>query len=116
MLKKLIVSNLALVKFAEIDFTSGLNIISGETGSGKSILIDGLMLLLGQRYDKTFLRFGAKSGFVEGVFDGKVSSILTDIGLEEDDYIIINRKFDECGNKNESSGWSSKWGKRIWIV
>ncbi len=100
MLKKLIVSNLALVRSAEITFDCGLNIISGETGSGKSILIDGLMLLLGGRYDKSLLRYGAKSGFVEGAFEGNVASYLTELGLEEDEILIIHRKFDDSG-KNE---------------
>ena len=103
MLKRLIVSNLALVKKAEINFGEGLNIISGETGSGKSILIDGLMLLLGARYDKSYLRYGAKSGYVEGVFEGSAKKLLNDIGLDEDDsddFVVVTRKFDENG-KND---------------
>lgn len=103
MLKSLIVSNLALVKKAEINFSEGLNIISGETGAGKSILIDGLMLLLGARYDKSYLRYGAKSGYVEGIFEGNAKELLNDIGLDEDDsddIVVVSRKFDEAGKNN----------------
>ena len=69
MLTRLVVENLALIEKLELEPCGQLNILSGETGAGKSIIVDGIMLLLGARYDKTLLRYGAESGLVEGVFD-----------------------------------------------
>lgn len=102
MLSKLIVNNVALVKSVELDFCNGLNILSGETGAGKSIIVDSLMLLLGSKYDKTILRYGEESGFVEGVFenDDKISGVLAECGFAEDDILIVNRKFN-ASTKNE---------------
>lgn len=99
MLRSLQISNLALISSVTIDFDEGLNVLSGETGAGKSIIVDSLALLLGSRYDKTILRYGEKSGFVEGVFDvNNLQNELESIGIEdEDDYIIINRKFNSDG-------------------
>ena len=102
MLSKITLKNVALIKFLELDFCSGLNILSGETGAGKSILVDGLMLLLGAKYDKSILRYGEKDGFVEGVFecDSKISDSLAEFGFEKDDMLIVVRKFLDSG-KNE---------------
>ena len=102
MLSRLTVKNLALIEFLELEPCGQLNILSGETGAGKSIIVDGIMLLLGARYDKSILRYGADSGLVEGVFDvtEKSRGLLKDLGLEDDDCIIISRKFYADG-KNE---------------
>ncbi len=70
MLKRLIVSNLAVVERAEVEFASGLNVITGETGAGKSVLIGALELVLGGRADSSVVRDGAKEAEVEAVFDG----------------------------------------------
>lgn len=74
MLTKLKINNVALIATLELDFCGELNILSGETGAGKSIIVDSLMLLLGARYDKTLLRYGADFGYVEGVFDSTPAS------------------------------------------
>lgn len=66
MLSRLTIENIALIKRLDLEFSPHLNILSGETGAGKSIIVDGLMLLLGGRYDKTLLRYGETAGFVEG--------------------------------------------------
>jgi len=68
MLRKLVLSNLATISDTNIEFTVGLNVLTGETGAGKSILIDGLLLVLGERADKTLLREGTETASVEGVF------------------------------------------------
>lgn len=68
MLTRLTVKNFALLSKLELEFGNRLNILSGETGAGKSIIVDCIMLLTGGRYDKTMLRYGENSGFVEGVF------------------------------------------------
>ncbi len=102
MLQKLTIENIALITHLELDFCDKLNILSGETGAGKSIIVDGLMLLLGGRYDKTLLRYGESSGYVEGVFDvtDKARSALEALGLENDDVAIVTRRFTAEG-RNE---------------
>jgi len=72
MLKKLTVSNLAIVEKAEVDFSPGLNVITGETGSGKSVLMGALELVLGGRADAGVVRDGAKEADVEAEFDDVV--------------------------------------------
>ncbi|MBR2988509.1 MAG: DNA repair protein RecN [Clostridia bacterium] len=101
MLVSLSVKNFALISSLELDFCNGLNILSGETGAGKSIIIDCIMLLTGGRYDKSMLRYGEKNGFVEGVFslDEKTRPIFSEY-VDEDDNLIVSRKFNLDG-KNE---------------
>ncbi len=93
---------MALIEHLELQPCERLNILSGETGAGKSIIVDGIMLLLGARYDKTLLRYGTDSGYVEGVFDAteRARAVMRDMGWEEDDCIIITRRFYADG-KNE---------------
>ena len=99
MLSRLTIVNIALIKRLELEFSPNLNVLSGETGAGKSIIVDGLMLLLGARYDKTLLRYGETAGSVEGVFDvtPSVRPALADLGLEEDDVLIVTRRFTADG-------------------
>ena len=99
MLRSLQINNLALISSVTINFEEGLNVLSGETGAGKSIIVDSLALMLGSRYDKTVLRYGENSGFVEGVFDiDNVKEELNALGIDdEDDYLIVNRKFNSDG-------------------
>ncbi len=101
MITSLSVKNFALISSLNIEFGEKLNILSGETGAGKSILIDCIMLLTGGRYDKSMLRFGETNGFVEGVFalNEKKSELLEDLA-DGSDELIITRKFNVDG-KNE---------------
>ena len=103
MLNRLILHNVALIKHLELEFCGALNILSGETGAGKSIIVDGIMLLLGERYDKTVLRFGEEKGYVEGIFESTESSntILEEFGFAaDDDAVIINRTFKSDGKSD----------------
>jgi len=95
MLRSIVIKNLALIEKAELEFGEGLNVLSGETGAGKSIIVDAIMLLLGAKYDKSLLRYGAPSGLVEGVFDVTdfAHEILADMGHESEDEVIITRRF-----------------------
>lgn len=68
MLEKLIVKNVALIDESEVEFTQGLNVLTGETGAGKSILIDSINLALGAKADKNLIRNGAEYAYVELVF------------------------------------------------
>ena len=69
MLSSLFISNLALIKNSEINFNKGFNVILGQSGAGKSILIDALSFVLGAKADKTLLRTCEKVMRVEAVFD-----------------------------------------------
>ena len=69
MLTTLRIKNLALVADLSLDLQPGLNVITGETGAGKSMLIGALSLILGERADRALLRSGADACTVEGVFD-----------------------------------------------
>ncbi len=101
MLQRITVHNLALIRDLEIEFSSELNVLSGETGAGKSIIVDSLMLLIGARYDKTMLKYGEDKGFVEGVFTCSDTSPLADMGIDDEDgLLIVTRKFYRDG-KNE---------------
>ncbi|MCH5165760.1 MAG: DNA repair protein RecN [Clostridiales bacterium] len=101
MLQRITVHNLALIRDLDIEFMPDLNVFSGETGAGKSIIVDSLMLLVGGRYDKSLLKFGEESGYVEGVFGFENSEPLVDMGIDcEDGFFIVTRKFTKDG-KNE---------------
>ncbi|MCL2861408.1 MAG: DNA repair protein RecN [Firmicutes bacterium] len=102
MLKRLTIKNVALIKELDLEFFSGLNILSGETGAGKSIIVDSLMLLLGSRYDPSLLKHGESEGLVEGFFEiGETSQkSLNEFGFEGDSELLITRKFNSQ-NKHE---------------
>lgn len=89
--------NLALIQETEVEFGRGLNILTGETGAGKSLLIGSINLALGAKFEREMLRTGAESALVELVFDGdgrKVRERLAQMELEasEDGTVIISRK------------------------
>ena len=69
MLKLLAVRNFAVIESIAIEFKKGLNLLTGETGSGKSIIVDALGLLLGDRGSLSQIRTGEKNAFVEGMFE-----------------------------------------------
>ena len=97
MLQSLHVKNLALIQETEVEFGKGLNILTGETGAGKSLLIGSINLALGGKFEKEMLRTGAESALVELVFEGdsdRVREKLAQMELEEseDGTVIISRK------------------------
>lgn len=97
MLQSLHVKNLALMEETEVEFGPGLNILTGETGAGKSLLIGSVNLALGGKFEKEMLRKGAENALVELIFvsqDEKVLQKLShmDIDAQEDGTIIISRK------------------------
>lgn len=98
MLNSLYIENFAIIDKINVDFTDGLNIITGETGSGKSILIEAFELLLGQRFNKSFIRDSSKKTIVEATFtiaDNSKIKFLEDMGYNvEDGVIIISRIVD----------------------
>ena len=96
MLESLHVKNLALIDEAEVDFGRGLNILTGETGAGKSIIIGSINLALGAKADKEYIRTGAEYALVELVFslNEAQQKVLSDmeLPLEEDGTLILQRK------------------------
>jgi DNA repair protein RecN (Recombination protein N) len=102
MLRLLRIRNLALIKELEIEFDAGLNLLTGETGSGKSILVDALGLLLGARPSQEVIRSDCEMAILEGVFDiascSGVLGILTESGFApEDDSLLIRREISNSG-------------------
>ena len=104
MISELSIENIALIDKLELQLKSGLNILSGETGAGKSIIIDSLNFVLGERADKSLIRYGADYAVVQAVFENymtpAISWYIDDFGLDADDVLIIRRKMSVDG-KNE---------------
>jgi len=102
MLKYLRISNFALIDRLELDFAPGFNLITGETGSGKSILVDSVSLLAGERASQEMIREGFEKARVEGVFSVEPShpawSFLEETGMEaEGGEIMIRREISRTG-------------------
>ena len=96
MLKSLLIRNYALIEFVEIEFESGLNILTGETGAGKSIIIDAMSLILGDRASADVVRKGSEKTTVEGVFgiagNHKVKALLQQHEIEGEEDLILRRE------------------------
>src|SRR5688572_466274 len=104
MLTTLRIKNLALVADLTLELQPGLNIITGETGAGKSILIGALNLVLGERADRTLIRAGAEACSVEAVFDAShLDDFLSENGLEpcENGQLILKRAFSAAGTNRQ---------------
>src|SRR3974377_337678 len=104
MLTTLRIKNLALVTDLTLELQPGYNVITGETGAGKSILIGALNLVLGERADRTLIRDGSESCSVEAAFDiaglkAPLASFLDENGLEtcEDGQLVLKRTFTSAG-------------------
>jgi DNA repair protein RecN (Recombination protein N) len=102
MLKSLEIKDYALIDHINVEFGKGLNIITGETGAGKSILIDAMSLLLGERASTEVVRKGAQKSFVEGIFDVElnknVKSLLEENEIEFQPELIIRREISLKGS------------------
>lgn len=105
MLESIRITNLALISKSSIDFGESFNVLTGETGTGKSLIVDALLFLNGVRADKTLIKSGEDFARVEGVFsvnvnDNEINDILSSVGIENEGTIIISRQFNLSG-KNE---------------
>lgn len=104
MLLSISVKDFALIKEMNVDFSSGLNVITGETGAGKSVLISAISFALGSRADKSNIRTNSQSASVQVVFDisnnNNVVDKLTELGIPADENLIVSRKV-SLDNKNE---------------
>src|ERR1700760_2494611 len=100
MLQKLYISNYAIIEEIEIDFSQGLNIITGETGAGKSILMGALGLILGERADSAVLVDKEKKCVIEGTFSTKAPAIgrfLEENDLDQQDQLLVRREITAAG-------------------
>ncbi|MBR5439646.1 MAG: DNA repair protein RecN [Clostridia bacterium] len=97
MITSLKLKNVALIESAEINFINGFNVLSGETGAGKSVIINGINFALGSKADKNMIRFGENFCQAEIIFDNvnssEVNAVLDSLGIDIDDQIIIKRRF-----------------------
>lgn len=95
MLVELNIKNFAIIDDLSVEFSKGLNVLTGETGSGKSILIDALDMILGGRANKSYIRTGCSSAFVQGVFFNQEAGLQKSLGkngLAQEDYLTISRE------------------------
>ena len=119
MLEHLHVKNLALIDEIEVDFSEGLNILSGETGAGKSIIIGSINIALGGKASKELIRKGADFALIELIFSVNneyIMQLLKDMGIEfEDNTIIISRKImqNRCINKVNGENVTNAFLKNI---
>lgn len=100
MLSNLQIENIAVIKSASIDFENGFNVMTGETGAGKSIVIDSLNAILGERTSRELIRSGADSASVCAEFQNvgdNVKNELETLGIEKDDTLIVSRKLTPDG-------------------
>lgn len=100
MLSNLRIENIAVIKSASIDFENGFNVMTGETGAGKSIVIDSLNAILGERTSRELIRSGADSASVCAEFQNvgdNVKNELEKLGIEKDDTLIVSRKLTPDG-------------------
>lgn len=102
MLKTLNIENIAVIEKAQIEFNNGLNVLTGETGAGKSIVVDSINAILGERTSRELVRHGADFAFVSALFEDvsdNVKNKLDELGYsaEEDGSLLLTRKITEAG-------------------
>ena len=104
MLQSLHIENMAIIASLDVDFTEGLLAVTGETGAGKSVMIDSLLFLLGGKPRRDLLRHGASRGLVSAVFvdvGAAATSYLAEIGVLEaeelPEELLLQRTLDENG-------------------
>lgn len=102
MLRTLDIENIAVIEKASVDFSSGLNVLTGETGAGKSIVVDSINAILGERTSRELVRHGAENAFVSAYFDDICSETCDklkelDIELDDANSLLISRKISSNG-------------------
>lgn len=101
MLQTLYIENIAVIEKTSIDFSRGLNVLTGETGAGKSIIIDSINAIMGQRTSKEIIRTGSDSAFVSAQFNDineSVKAKLEELGFDDDDgTLILQRTINQSG-------------------
>ena len=101
MLKTLDIENIAVIEKASVDFSKGLNVLTGETGAGKSIVVDSINTILGERTSKDLVRYGCENAYVSAFFEDipkTVADSIADMGYEVDDNtLLLSRKISAVG-------------------
>ena len=101
MLQRLSIKNVALIDSANIEFCGGLNVLSGEPGAGKSVILDSVNFVLGAKADRSMIRYGESECLVKAEFsvpeNSRAISVLREMDIDSDGEIIISRKFSENG-------------------
>ena len=101
MLSRLTIKNVALIENADITFGEGLNVLSGETGAGKSVILDSVNFVLGAKADRSMIRYGETECMVKAEFivpeSFRAVQVLREMDIDSDGEIIISRKFSETG-------------------
>ena len=101
MLQLLSISNIALIDDLRVEFDGALNLLTGETGSGKSIIVDALGVLIGGRFTSELLKSGTERGSIEGLFsltpNPQLETLLENSGLQNGDELIIRRELSITG-------------------
>ena len=92
MLDLLHIENIAIIEQADISFRPGFNVLTGETGAGKSIVIDALSAVLGQRASRELIRTGADHAFVSAVFSGIPQGLGADLGVADAEEWLLQRE------------------------
>ena len=96
MLLRLSVQNFAVLENIELDFSRGMTVFTGESGAGKSKIIEAISYLEGRRASADDIRYGSSGAVIEGVFDfplnDKLSSMLNSLGIIEDELYIVRRE------------------------
>src|SRR6186997_871257 len=96
MLTELRIKNFAIIESLTLSLGPGFNVLSGETGAGKSIIVGALGLLLGERANADVIRTGADKALVEGVFDvsdrPEIGTLLDERGIEVDDSLVVLKR------------------------
>ncbi len=105
MLRSLTIENVALIDRAELEFHAGLNVLSGETGAGKSVILDSIDFVLGAKADKTMVRYGKAECLVRAVFSVESETVREalrelDLDLEGEEELIISRRLTADGRSS----------------
>ncbi|MDE7385322.1 MAG: AAA family ATPase, partial [Anaeroplasmataceae bacterium] len=103
MLKSLSVRNFAIIEDIHIDFKEGMTVLTGETGAGKSLIIDTISLLLGQRADNDMIRYGEKKATITGIFsytNEELDELLTRFSIPKESELTIIREIQDNGKNS----------------
>ena len=101
MLKSLYIQSFVIIDKVSIDFDDHMSVLTGETGAGKSIIVDALGQLCGNRSSASLVRKGENKAIIEGVFsltdNEKIANVLSELGMDVDDEIIITKEISSQG-------------------
>lgn len=103
MIKSLFIKNFALIDELEVQFGEGLNILTGQTGAGKSIIIGALNMILGERADTDVIRHGTDKAIAEATIkmfeSDEITGLLQENEIEEQEYLILRREIRQTGSR-----------------